>query len=228
MNLNCAAGSIKVVSSAKYLGVFIDDKVNFQEHIKHLEKKVSLSVGFLSKLKTYLPTHALFKLYYTLVHLHLLYGLIVWGNTYSTYLSKFITLQNKALRIVTKSGWYQNVLPLYQKFNLLNLQNLRKFETAKFIHNQINQRLSPNFNNYFTLVKFSHSQHTRTTASLNLIISLYKTKRTQQSIKYSGAKIWNSFPNNTKDLSFRKFLKESEEIFLNSLCYFSCVYIFKV
>ena len=107
-------------------------------------------MGILSKLKNYLPTHALFKLYYTLVHWHLLYGLVVWGNTYPTYLSKLITLQNRALRIVTKSGWYQNVLPLFQKFNLLNLQNLHKFETAKLIHNQINQRLSPNFNNYFT------------------------------------------------------------------------------
>ena len=220
MNLSCTAGSIKVVSSAKYeyLGVVNDDKLNFQEHIKLLEKKVSHSVGILSKLKNYLPTHALFKLYCTLLHSHLLYGLIVWRNTYPTYLSKIITLKNKALRIVTKSGWYQNVLPLDQKFNLLNLQNLHKFETAsKFIHNQINQRLSPNFNNYFTLAKFSRSRQTRTTASLNLIIPLYKTKRTQQSIKYSGAKTWNSIPENTKDLLFRKFLKESKEILLNSL-----------
>ena len=138
MYLSCAAGWFKVVSSAKYLDVFIDDKLNFQEHIKHLEKKVSRSVGIISKLKNYLPTQALFKLYYTLVHSHLLYGLIVWGNTYPTYLSKLIALQKKALRTVAKSGWYQNVLPLYQKFNLLNLQNLHKFETAKFIHNQIN------------------------------------------------------------------------------------------
>ena len=137
------------------------------------------------------------------MHSHLLYGLIAWGNTYPTYRCKLITLQNKALRIVTKSGWYQNVLPLYQKFNLLNLQNLYKFETAKFIHNQINQRLSPNFNtcNYFTLAKFSRSRQTRTTASSNLIIPLHKTKRTHLSIKYSGAKIWNSIPNNTKTRS---------------------------
>ena len=171
-------------------------------------------MGIISKLKNYVPTHALFKL---LVYSHLLYGLIVWGNTYPTYLSKLIALQNKALYIVTKSGWYQNVLPLYQKFNLLNLQNLLKFETAKFKQNQINQRLSPKFNNYFTLAKFSHNRQTRTTAFLNSIIPLYKIKRTQQSIKYSGAKIWNSVPNNTKDLSYRKFLKESKEILLNSL-----------
>ena len=67
-----------------------------------------------------------------------------------TYLSKLITLENKTLRIITASGWYQNVSPLYQKFNLVNLLNLLKFELAKFIHNQITQRVSPNFNSYFT------------------------------------------------------------------------------
>ena len=103
------------------------------------------------------------------------------------------------------------------KVNLLNLLILHKFEAAKLIHNQINPRLSPNFNNHFALAKLSHSRQTGTTASLNLIIPLYKTKRTQQLIKYSGAKIWNSIPKNTKDLSFRKFLKESKEILLNSL-----------
>ena len=58
INLSCAAETIKAVSSAKYFGVLIDDKVNFQEHIKHSEKKVSRSVGILSKLKNYLPEHA--------------------------------------------------------------------------------------------------------------------------------------------------------------------------
>ena len=217
MNLSCAAWSIKVVSSARYLYVFIDDKLNFQEHIKHLEKKVSRSVGILSKLKNHLPKHALFKLYYTVVHSHLLYGLIVWGNTHPTYLSKLITLQNKALRIVTGSGLYQNVLPLYQNLNVLNLINLHKLENAKFIHNQINKRLSTNFNNYFTLAKFSHSPQTPSTAYSNLTIPLYKTKRTQKSIKYSGAKIWNSIANNIRDFSIRKFLKETKQIYLNSL-----------
>ena len=151
INLSSATGSIKVVSSVNYLGVLIADKLNFQEHIKHLEKKFSRSVGILSKLKNYLPNHASFKLYYRLVDSHLLYGLKVWVDTYSTYLSKSITIQNKALRIVTGSGWYQNVLLLYQKFNMMSLLNLHKFDSSKSIYHEINQRLTPNFNNYFRL-----------------------------------------------------------------------------
>ena len=93
-----------------------------------------------------------------------------------------------------------NALPLYQKFNLLNLLNLHKFETAKFIYSQINQRLALNLNNYCTLSKFLHSWQTRITTSSNLIILLYKTRRSHQSTKYSGARIRNSNPNGTKNL----------------------------
>ena len=44
MNLSCATGSIKVLSSAKYHAVFVDDKLDFQEHNKHFrEESLSLS-----------------------------------------------------------------------------------------------------------------------------------------------------------------------------------------
>ena len=89
----------------------------------------------------------------------------------------------------------------------MNPLNLHKFEAAKVIHIQINQRLSPIFNNFFSLAKFSHSRQSRIAASSNLIIPLYKSERMQQSIKYYGAKVWNCIPNNIKNLSFKKFLK---------------------
>ena len=56
MNLSCAAVSIKVVSSAKSLGAFIDDELDFQEHIKHLKKSLAFSGN--SKLTNKLSTKA--------------------------------------------------------------------------------------------------------------------------------------------------------------------------
>ena len=77
-------------------------KLNFQKYIKHLEEKLSRLVRILSKLKYYLSEHASFNFIIRLVHFCLIYGLIVLGNTYPTYLSKVITLQNKDLRVVQK------------------------------------------------------------------------------------------------------------------------------
>ena len=39
------------------------------------------------------------------MHPIILYGVITWGGTYSTYLQKLQILQNKALRVITGSHY---------------------------------------------------------------------------------------------------------------------------
>ena len=68
-------------NNVKYLGVHIDPQLNFQAHIRATEQKISRSIGIISKLKYFLLTFALLKLYYAFIHPHLLDGLIVWGST---------------------------------------------------------------------------------------------------------------------------------------------------
>ena len=77
LNIICKTGVTKSTQSFKYLRVVIDNKLNFKKHIEKLELKVSRSVGILSKLKSYLPESAFFKLFYSLVHLHLSFGMPV-------------------------------------------------------------------------------------------------------------------------------------------------------
>ena len=60
--------------------------LNFHEHIKILEAKIAQSVVILNKLNFFLPSSALFKLYYSLIHSYFNYVLAVWGSTYLTYL----------------------------------------------------------------------------------------------------------------------------------------------
>ena len=189
LNLQCPAGTIKSVNNAKYLGITLDNRLNFHEHIKITETKVARSVGILSKLKYYLPESAMLQLYYSLVHSQLIYGVAVWGNTFPSYLAKLTRLQNKALRLVTSSDWNASAAPLYQKLNILSLSKLNKFEIAKFIFNYNNKCLPTTFDQHFILAKTSHSQSTRYSASDHLKIPLYKTNRLQRSIKFVGPKI---------------------------------------
>ena len=86
---------------SKYLGILIDSKLNFKQHIQLVESIIGKSVvGILNKLRHIFPCSALL-IYFTLVHLHLLYGLPIWGSTFPTYLQKLQCLQNKALCIIS-------------------------------------------------------------------------------------------------------------------------------
>ena len=68
--------------SVKYLGIYIDEQLNFKCHIECIKQKISRAVGILDKLKSFLPKPALLKLYYALVHFHLLCGSAIWGSTF--------------------------------------------------------------------------------------------------------------------------------------------------
>ena len=87
--------TIKEVNSIKYLGIMIDSNLNWKEHISVVSRKLSRSIGILLKLRYYVNTNILRQLYYSLIYPHLIYGLIIWGNTYNTNIKPIITLQKK-------------------------------------------------------------------------------------------------------------------------------------
>ena len=46
---------ISLVKGAKFIGVYIDDRITFNEHINTVCKKVSNSIGVLRKVSIYVP-----------------------------------------------------------------------------------------------------------------------------------------------------------------------------
>ena len=106
------------------MGITVDEKLNFAEHIIKLTCKISRSVGILSKLRNILPFTALRKLYYSMVHSHLLYGIVMWGYTYDNHLKRLIILQNKAVKINAGGQLQDHVTPFYHRFQILKLKNL--------------------------------------------------------------------------------------------------------
>ena len=65
-----------------YLGVMIDSKLNFQNHIRIIESKLSKGVRILYRLKAVQHREALCKIYFALFHPHLLYGLVAWRSIF--------------------------------------------------------------------------------------------------------------------------------------------------
>ena len=63
--------TITRITCVKYLGVFIDDKLTWSNHIACLENKLSRSVGLLYRIRQYLSDSALKSLYLSFVYSHL-------------------------------------------------------------------------------------------------------------------------------------------------------------
>jgi hypothetical protein len=81
----------------KYLGVFIDDHLNWENQIKHINSKISKNLEILYKLRGCINLKILKHLYYTLVYPYLNYAPRSWGNTYKSKLTKISTKQNRCI-----------------------------------------------------------------------------------------------------------------------------------
>ena len=148
----------------------------------------------MSKLSYYLPNETLITLFYALIHSHILYGLPVRASTFDTYLNNLKKLQNRAIRIITKSKIKDRITSQHAHLGILKPNDLYNFEIAKFMYQFVHDMLSLQFNHYFTYAHDRHSHITRNSTFKALTIKRFSTNRNQNSIKYKRSTIWYSIP----------------------------------
>ena len=87
-------------TSIKYLGIYLDEHLNWKTQIAHVQGKLTKNLGILNQLRNYLNLKMLRQLYYTLIYPYLNYDAMCWGNNYQTNLNKICTKQNKCIRSI--------------------------------------------------------------------------------------------------------------------------------
>ena len=144
-------------------------------------------------------------LYYSIVYPHILYGIIMWGSSYTSHLNNLQLIQNKAVRAICSLNWREHVTPCFHRLKILKIKDAAKMEIAKFVHQSVNHSLSMYFQYYFRKVSMTHKRCTRSSSSDKLSIPLYLTNRAQRSIKYQGSKTLNSIPAVIRCLKLKQF-----------------------
>ena len=172
-------------NSSKYLEDILDNQLHFKFHMANGITKVSRAVGIINKRRYFFPSATLLLLYYALVHPYLLCGMILWGNTYSTYLDKICIITN----FKTNSNARASANLLYRKLGILKDSDLNKFEIAKIMHQHSRQSFPSCFSAFFNNLNDTHNSHARATEKKNLHLSKFSTIRFQKSIQYQEVKI---------------------------------------
>ena len=59
---------ISMVKKTKFLGVYIDDKLNWKDHILYISSKIARGLGLMIKARKYLDKPILRTLYFTFIY----------------------------------------------------------------------------------------------------------------------------------------------------------------
>ena len=99
-DINISIGGQKLIQSVqeRFLGVIIDNKLNWAQHIKHLTSKVSRNAGVLYKLKGIVPNKVLKMMYNSFIESHLYYCATIWGVGSKSSIDRLFSAQKKGIR----------------------------------------------------------------------------------------------------------------------------------
>ena len=86
---------VQRVSHTKFLGLHIDENVNWSYHINEVCTKLSKICGVLYRVRDQLTTESLLSIYYTLCYPHLIYCVSICSSTWPSFLSNIFIAQNK-------------------------------------------------------------------------------------------------------------------------------------
>ena len=86
----------------KHLGMFLDSKLNFSEHLKTIFQKTNKTIGLLRKLQTLLPRAPLITIHKSFIRPHLDDGDMIYDQTFNmSFQQKMETIQYNAALAIT-------------------------------------------------------------------------------------------------------------------------------
>ena len=81
------------VCNTKFLGLHINDSINWNHHIDHISKKLSTVCYIMRNIKSYMPLNTMIIVYYSYFNSMMSYGLPFWGI--SPYSLEIFRIQKK-------------------------------------------------------------------------------------------------------------------------------------
>ena len=118
------------VTFIKFLGVYIEETLNWSRQINEVRKKITCINGVLYKLRNYLPNNMRLSVYYALVSSHISCCISVWGSGRVNYkLSKIFIAQKREIRTIfgiNKASRFVkgHTKPVFNKHSILTVHNI--------------------------------------------------------------------------------------------------------
>ena len=108
----------------KHLGLTLDDRLTFGEHLTNVSNKIRKTIGLLRKLQNILPRAALLTIYKCFITLHLDYGDIIYDQSFNlSFHQKLESIQCNAALALTEAIRGSLREKLYQELGLESLQD---------------------------------------------------------------------------------------------------------
>ena len=176
----------------------MDQNFVWNNHFRHISKKISSHLWLLSNIRTYLNVQHRLLYYNAYIKSHIEYCCVVWGNWCNFNAFKIEKLQRRACKLILGND-HTTLDAARKKLRILS------FEETVFIHKaKVMYKIANNAAPIYLIELFQmrgtdsylNNSHLnlQLTSNKNFLITKPKISLFKNSLSYSGALVWNSIP----------------------------------
>jgi len=193
--------TLEQVTHMKYLGIQIDEHLQWDEQLMFLAKTVSHKLHCLRKLKSSFPIHLLCQIYQSCIQPHLDYCCTVWGFLPETKLQKVQHIQNSAARIICNNFDFINFrgIDFVKDLKWQSFTERRDFLAASLMFKCIHEQAPHYLSDQVVMMCDIQPYGTRSTYNMDVYVPPARTEQFKRSFQYAGAVIWNGLTDTIKD-----------------------------
>ena len=202
-NLTVGGQQITRVHSYCYLGITLDEQLNYELQAQSIIRKVNNKVIQLGSMRYFLNKQAALLVFKNMILPILEYGDVFLSALSASTSNILQTLQNKALRLVLDRKKELSTNELHAAAGLRKLKFRRKLHTLQYLsHKKHDHKL---------IARRANGRITRSSGKVLFILPKPSTEKFKSSLAYSGLKLWNQLPSCLQNIPDIKHFKRRIE-----------------
>lgn len=193
-------------SHVKFLGVFLDPRLTWEEHVKQLSGRLSRVIYLIRFLSRNVSSSTLLAAYHSYFASHMSYAILNWGH--SAHSTKIFKLQRRCIRVIVGLGWRDCCRQCFRDLKILTVPSLYILNCLRFVNANISS-----FDSHSEV----HDHLTRNRG--NLLPVFRRLARTRRGTDHYGVKFYNMLPDHIKGLEEKQFVAKVKNYLIHKAFY---------
>lgn len=185
---------IAPVENCSFLGVQIDEFLNWKNHISHVCSRLSSVCYGIRTVKKYMNTETLKILYFANFESVVRYGIIFWAS--NSDVQRVFVIQKRVIRIIHGMKYRESCRGIFGLLNIMTVYAVYIYECLMFVF-----RNKEKFQN--------DTDHEYNTRNLDIFYPQHRLTLTEKSPYYRCIKFYNKLPHSTRIIESQNGFKKA-------------------
>ena len=197
--------NIKRVNSFTYMGITLDETLNWSEHVSILCESLLKYFGIFNHIRYKVTPKIARQIYYAFIYSRIQYGIEVYSSCSEMHINRLHVIQNKILKLILKLDRLTATNILHKEINVLKVTHIGESSVLGFVNKVLCSQWPAIFHSYYKIKRNAYNVRTKG----HLITPQARIQFGDRAVKVKWCLLWNRILQNMLKHRFLKSFKDN-------------------